>query len=112
MKSIVLIFGVLLLALNTFAGLIISAYQPFNYLMADLSIVITMVIILWFSSSNVSSAMKIGLSTLFPITGLARTVCMMLMPSTLENNIVLLVAAGILVLELTCVVAAKFADSN
>ena len=112
MKNVVLIIGVILLAFNTLAGLIISVYSPFNYLMADLSILLTAVIIWWLAVSNYSGAIKIGLTVLFSVTGFARMICMIITSATWENNILILVGMGILMFELVCMAGALFVDKK
>ena len=112
MKKITLIIGMLLLIFNTFSGLIIPVYQPYNFLMVDLSIILTTAIIGWLAGSKYSNATKIGLTVLLSITGFVRMICMIIMPATMENNILLLIAMGILILELICMAGALFVDKK
>ena len=59
---------------NTLMGLIISAYTPFNYLLTDLSLVLTTTVFIFLlASSKIDDGFKIGLSVLFSITGIVRT---------------------------------------
>ena len=102
MKKIVLVIGVLLVLLNTLAGLIISAYEPFNYLLTDLSLIFTTVFIFGLVSSKVDDGFKIGLSVLFSITGIVRFFLLMFIPQQWENNGLIIGVAGILVLEIIC----------
>jgi len=112
MKKLILIIGASLLLINTISGLIISVYQPFNFLMANLSIILTFAIIFWLIVSNVSSALKIGLSSLFSITGFIRMICMIAMPSTWENNIVIIIVAVILLLEFVCMAVGNYINKK
>jgi len=112
MKNIILIFGSLLLAINTLSGLIISVYQPFNFLMANLSIILTFAIIYWLTISNLSSALKIGLSSLFIITGLIRLIFMIIMRSTWENNVLIIIVSIILFFELACMVISFYINKK
>jgi len=112
MKYVIFIIGLIFLVFNTLAGLIISVYLPFNYLMADLSIIITFSMIYWLAGSEHSGATKIGLTVLFAITGFVRMFCMMITPSTWENNILILVAMGILLIELVCMAGVLFVDKK
>jgi len=102
MKKIVLIVGFLFLILNTLAGLIASSYQPINFLMADLSIILTFAIFYWITVSSLSVALKIGFVFLLIITGIIRLVCMIIMPSAWEDNFYIIIFAGIFFLELGC----------
>jgi len=102
MKKIVLIIGMCLVLLNTLVGLIISAYEPFNYLLTDLSLVLTTVFIFVLANSKIDDGFKIGLAVLFSITGIVRFLLLMFIPQQWENNGILIGAIGILVLEIIC----------
>ena len=88
--------------LNTLAGLVISAYEPFNYLLTDLSIILTTIFIFVLANNKIDDGFKIGLSVLFSITGVVRFLLLMFISQQLENNGVLLGVAGILALEIIC----------
>ena len=76
MKNLLLLIaGFILIVLNTLIGLMISKYSPFNYLMVDLSLLISTVLIYLFSNSNISDGYKIGLTVLFAIIALQEIVC-------------------------------------
>jgi len=111
-KKIVLILGVLFLVLNTLIGLIVSGYKPFNFLMADLSIILTFAIVFWLTISNFSTALKIGLSFLLSITGLIRMICTIAMSSTWENNFLIIIVVGILFFELACLAISWFINKK
>jgi len=112
MKKTILIIGALLIVLNTVVGLVISSYEPLNFLMADLSIALSAGIMYFVACSKMADGFRIGLSVFFSFTGLVRYFCMALMPSALEDNVVILVAAGVLMLELACVAGASFANKK
>ena len=112
MKNLIIVIGALCIAFNTLIGLIVSVYPPFNFLMVDLSIAITVGFVWWLADSALSSGIKIGLSSWFLFTGLVRLICMAVMPQTLENNILLLVAMGVLIFEFACAAVAWYADKK
>ena len=102
MKKIVLIIGGLLLLFNTLVGLIISAYEPFYYLLTDLSIALTTALILILVYSRVDDGFKIGLTVFFSITGVIRFLMLLFIPQQWENNVLLIGVAGIILLEIIC----------
>ena len=110
MKNLILIIGSLLIALNTFSGFIFSGYQPLNYWLANLSIALTTAIIYIVAYSKMANGFKIGLTTIFPFTGVVRYVCLIPMPSVFENNVYIIVAASIFLFEVVCVTVASFAS--
>ena len=103
MKKLILIFGVILIALNTLIGYIFSGYEPFNYWLANLSFAISMGMIYAVSCSKMADGFKIGLATILSFTGIVRFFCMIFMPTVFVNNIVLVVAITILCFEIVCV---------
>ena len=102
MKKLVLIIGIFLVLFNSLLGVIISAYEPFNYLLTDLSIILTTIFIFVLANSKIDDGFKIGLSVLFSITGIVRFLLLMFISQQLENNGVLLGVVGILTLEIIC----------
>lgn len=102
MRNFVLIIGGLLIMFNTLLGVIISAYEPFNYLLTDLSIILTTIFIFVLANSKSDDGFKIGLSVFFSITGVVRFLLLMFISPQLENNGVLLGVVGIFVVEVIC----------
>ncbi|MDR2126514.1 MAG: hypothetical protein LBP63_06775 [Prevotellaceae bacterium] len=112
MKNLIIFIGIVLLAFNTLIGLIISGYEPFNYLSADASIILSTGLIYFLATGKIDDGLKIGLSVLFSITGMARTVCCIVLPQSSENNVLLIAAVGILLFEIGCFAVASFANKN
>lgn len=106
MKNLLLIAGFILIALNTLIGLMISTYSPFNYLMANLSILISTVLIYLFSNSNISDGYKIGFTVLFTITGLTKLVCSIIAPQHFQDNLLLIIVLGLISFEILCLMSA------
>ena len=106
MKNLLLVTGFILIILNTLVGLIISKYAPFNYLLVDLSLLISTVLIYLFSNSNISDGYKIGLTLFFSITGLGKVVCCIAAPSHIKDNLLIVIVLGIIVFELLCLLSA------
>ena len=106
MKKLLLIAGFILIVLNTLIGLIISKYSQFNFLMVDLSLLISTVLIYLFSNSIISDGYKIGLTVLFSITGFAKVVCSIVAPQQLKDNLLIVVVLGLISFEILCFLSA------
>ncbi len=102
MKKVIWAIGMALLLFNILLNLIISSYSLFNGLMADLSIAISTVLIYFSASSRLDDGYKIGLTWLLSVTGFARMLCCIVLPQNTGNNILLIIAAGILLMEILC----------
>ena len=102
MKKLTLVTGFILLLFNTLIGLIISAYPTFNFMVADVSIILSTALLYVNGSIKLDDGYKIGLSWLFLFTGLARLICCIALPNYTENNIVLLLIIGVVLFELFC----------
>ena len=106
MKSLLLVAGFVVIILNTVIGFVISSYSPFNYLMVDLSLLISTVLIYLFSNSNISDGYKIGLTVLFVITGLAKVACSILAPPYFKDNYLIVTILGLIAFEIICLLSA------
>ena len=105
MKNLILIISTLLIALNTLIGLIVADYAILNFLLANLSIALSAGIIYFMVCRKIADGFKIGLIVLFFFTGIIRFLCVALAAKTLENNVLFIVAVGILFLEIICLSA-------
>lgn len=77
--------------INTMFGMVFSVYEPFNLVMADASILISIGLFFGAYKSSMPDGFKIGLTILFAITGLIRFVCSVISPDYFKNNLSLLV---------------------
>ena len=103
----------LLIALNTLTGLILPDYATLNFLLADLSIVLSVGLLYFLAcSKKIANGFKIGLTLLLFFTGIARFSCIVLAKQALENNYYFLVAVGILLLEFVFVATALYASGK
>ena len=102
MRKIILIIGTLLILLNTVFGLIITNYSVFNFLLADASLLLSMVITYFTAHGKMANGFKIGLSVLFSFTGLIRYLCAVFASEVLANNVPLIIIVGLLFFEITC----------
>lgn len=102
MKRVICIIGIVLLLFNTLIGIIFSSYPQYNYLMTDLSIILSTALICLSVSSRLDDGYKIGLTWIFSFTGFARVICCIAMPQNSENNVFLMIVCGILLVEILC----------
>jgi hypothetical protein len=112
MKNLIIAIGAILVVFNTLVGLIISGYEPFNYLLVNVSIILTTGLIYLLAASKIDNGFKIGLAFLFTLAGIARAVCCVVQPQSAENNVLLIAVVGILLFEIACFAAASFAGKN
>jgi FtsH-binding integral membrane protein len=84
----------------------LSKYSSFNYLMVDLSLLISTALIYLFSNSNISDGYKIGLTFLFTITGLAKVICSIAAAQHFQDNFLILIVLGIISFEALCLMSA------
>ena len=107
MKNSFLVFGGLLVLINTAAGLVFNSYKPFNMIMADVSIILSTAAIYGAYKSTMADGFKIGFTVLFAITGLIRLVCSAVSPEQFTDNIAFLVFIIFLALEGLCFFVGK-----
>jgi hypothetical protein len=91
-----------LIAFNTLIGLILSDYATLNFLLADISLALSVVVIYFVAHAKMAIGLKIGLTVLFFVTGITRCLCIALAPGILANNVLFIVAVGILFFEIIC----------
>ena len=105
MKNLILIIGLLSIALNTIIGLIVTDYSTFNFMLANLSLALSAGIIYFEACSKLTDGFKIGLAVLFFFSGIARCLCMALTSKAIADNILFIIAIGILFFEVGCLSA-------
>lgn len=106
MKKLFLISGFILIVLNTLIGFVISKYSTFNYLMVDINILISTVLIYLFSNSNISDGYKIGISIIFIVTGFFKIIFSILSPYYFQDNFFIIVVIGLTSFEVLCLFSA------
>ena len=99
MKNSFLVSGGLLVLINTSIGLIFRSYSPFNMVMADVSIILSTVLLYGAFMSKMADGFKIGFTVLFAITGLIRFVCSVVSPEQFKDNMAFLVFIIFLAIE-------------
>jgi FtsH-binding integral membrane protein len=106
MKNLLLVTGFILIILNTLIGLLISKYLLFNYLMVDLSLVISTSLTYLFANSNISDGYKIGLTSMLTLTGLIKVVCCIITSPYFQNNVLIVTFLVVTAFEILCLISA------
>tara|TARA_B110000285_G_scaffold60337_1_gene69231 strand:+ start:370 stop:708 length:339 start_codon:yes stop_codon:yes gene_type:complete len=99
MKNIFLFGGILAILMNSLAGIVLSSFPVYNWILADISILFSTGFIFVLYTRFLDNAFKIAFTLLFLISGLIRYVLSLLAHSELENNWVILFMGGILFIE-------------
>ena len=112
MKKLILLIGVLLIVLNTLAGLIVSDYAMLIFLLVDLSIALSVALFYFVACSKMANGFKIGLTILLFFTGVARCLCVAFAEQVWVNNYGFIAAIGVLLFEFACVSNALLASKK
>lgn len=86
MKKLTVIIAAILLAVNLLAGLLLSAYEPFNICFTSIVIIATTILICLLDTIRLKTAFAISLSGLFLVGGLAGFILGCVSPSQIEDN--------------------------
>ena len=99
MKNSFLFFGGILVLINTTVGLVFNSYNPFNMVMADISILLSIALIYGAYTSKMADGFKIGFTVVFAITGLIRFICAVVSTDQFKDNMAFLVFIIFLAIE-------------
>ena len=99
MKNIFLIGGILAILFNSLAGAVLTDYPMFNWVLADISILVTTGLTYALYLKSLANAFKAAFTFLFLISGVIRYSLCVFTPSELENNWFVLLIAGLITLE-------------
>lgn len=99
-KHLIVFLSLLLLLLNTLAGVILDVYSMPSCLMVDLSMFITASMLYFLSAGFISDGYKISISIILLFTGFIRLVCMGNIGTDFHNNLILLIALTVLIVEI------------
>lgn len=91
MKNSFLFLGGILVLINTTVGLVFNSYNPFNMVMADISILLSIALIYGAYTSKMADGFKIGFTVVFAITGLVRFICSVVSSDQFKDNMAFLV---------------------
>lgn len=106
MKKLLLIIIAAISIFNTLLGVGGNGYDMDTCMLVNLSLAITAGLLYWLLASTISDALKITITLLFILTGVARIVLMLLNPS------IGILFIGILLLELVIMAIAYYNTSK
>lgn len=107
MSKLILIFGSLLIVLNTILGMFISSYSPLNWISVDAVLLINTLLLYKTSISQINSGFKVSLSFVFPFLGIISIVLATLSPEKWKDNYYLIGFVLILFVEISFYLIAK-----
>lgn len=89
MKNIYIIIGFITVLINSLTGLIFNNYETFNWLTADVVIILNVILLQILYYSKISDGYKIALNFIFPVLGFVSFILSIKLENKLENNILL-----------------------
>ena len=99
MKNNFVILGGLLVVINSTVGLVVSGYKPFNLMLADFSILLSIAMLYVAYKISIADGFKIGYTLLFGLTGLIRFICAVSSSNEFKNNYAVLIFIILLCIE-------------
>lgn len=99
MKKIFIYSGALLLMLNSLLGLILSAYEPFNWVLNDGVILVNIALFNYVAVSNIKDGFKFSMTMFFFVSGLAEFLLGLFMKSYFTDNLLLILMCLILIIQ-------------
>lgn len=111
MNKLVIVVSACLLVVNVLAGLIISAYEPFNVCFSSAAIVVTAILLCLLNTVQLKDAFRISLAFLFSFCGLVEFILgCSCSPSFADNGCLitaLLMVVGEVAILLICCLISK-----
>tara|TARA_B110000285_G_scaffold143386_1_gene160215 strand:+ start:24 stop:362 length:339 start_codon:yes stop_codon:yes gene_type:complete len=99
MKNIFLFGGIIAILMNSLAGVVLSSFSTYNWVLADVSILFSAGFIFVLYTRFLDNAFKIAFTFLFLISGLIRYALSLFAHSELENNWIILLMGGLILIE-------------
>lgn len=107
MKKIFLYTGALLLILNSLLGLILSAYEPFNWVLNDGVILVNLALFNYLAVSRVKDGFKFSMTLFFLVSGFTEFLLGLFMKSYFTDNLLLILLCLILIIQVGVLVAMR-----
>lgn len=99
MKKSIVLPGAIILVLNIVLGLILSKYELYNVCVSSVVIALTVVMLNLLYSTNLRSAFRISLISLFIFNGIVSIILSILSPSTFTDNGYLIAIIALFAIE-------------
>jgi hypothetical protein len=89
MKNIFAVISIIFILINSLVGLLFSSYDEFNWIFADLCIIISLVFRWILNQSDASDGMKISFNFILSFFSLLSLVLAIVMPAHAKDNLIL-----------------------
>ena len=100
MKSITLVIGCILIAINLLLGMLLSSYNLFNIWFNTIVLAFTTLFILIIHSIKLLDAVKISLTILFVASGLLKLLLGTIAPEHIQDNLCVIVCIFLTLFEI------------
>lgn len=105
MKSISLIVGGILVAVNLLFGLLLSSYSSFNMWFTTVVLILTTAFVYVVNTTCISDAAKVAFSILLPLSGGIKLVLGIVSPEQIEDNWCVIGCVVLTVIEIVMIIA-------
>lgn len=112
MKSISLIVGGILVAVNLLFGLLLSSYSLFNMWFTTVVLILTTIFVYVVNATRISDAAKVSFSILLPLAGIIKLVMAIASPERIEDNWCVIGCVILTVIEIVMIVAYRKVAGN
>lgn len=112
MKSISLIVGGILVAVNLLFGLLLSSYSSFNMWFITVVLILTTAFVYVVNATRISEAAKVAFSILLPLSGGIKLVLGIVSPERIEDNWCVIGCVVLTVIEIVMIVAYRKVAGN
>ena len=89
MKNIYIIIGLVVVFINSIIGMIFTTYETFNWLTADVVIILNIILLQVLYYMNISDGFKIALNFIFIVIGFSSFILSIILDNKIEDNILL-----------------------
>lgn len=107
-RYLILFISFFLVTFNTLASGVLDAYDMSSCLFVDLSIVLSAGLIYYLFASSIADGYKISTLVILCFTGLFRLVCMGIMGTQTQNNVALLLASLLFLIEIAVLLVVSY----
>jgi hypothetical protein len=111
-NSIIITLGISIILANSLAGLILSFYSLFNWLISDFIILINTFLLIIFVNRKIIDGFKIGITLIFTLLTLLQFVMSIFMKSTFQNNYLLIGIIFIYLTQFSLGIISKYLSSS
>ena len=105
MKQTIIIFGLLIIAVNLLFGYIISSYLWRAAVVTSVALGIEVIMLILVSCVSMKDAFRVSLNVLFPIFALIQFVTLLYVPEEGFDSVCYIVAIGIILLQVLLLLA-------